>query len=75
MNVFFLTPFHSLRNIPHILLMAIFSAIRILHPKTAIDGGSLLEPIPKKWNWRNQSNPARNVKNILLRRTLPGTEK
>jgi hypothetical protein len=53
--------------------MAMFSAIRILHPKTAIPCGSLLDPIPKKWNWRNHKNPARNVKNRLLRRTLPET--
>ena len=48
--VFLFTPFHSFRKIPQILLIAILSAIRMLHPKTAMLGGNLLEPIPKKWN-------------------------
>jgi hypothetical protein len=72
-RVVLLTPFHSFRKIPHILLIAMFSAIRILHPKTAMPWGSLLEPIPKKWNCRNHKNPARNVKNRLFRRILPDT--
>jgi hypothetical protein len=50
MSVERFTPFHSFRKIPQILLIAMFSAIRILHPKTAMPWGSLLEPIPKKWN-------------------------
>ena len=66
--VFVPVPFHSFRNIPHILLNAIFNAIRMLHANTDILKGNWLLPIPKNWNCMNHRNPARKVNKRLLKK-------
>ena len=67
-------PFHSFRNIPQILLNAIFRAIRILQANIDILTGNWLFPIPKNWNCMNHKNPARKVKNKLLKKIFAPPE-
>ena len=66
--VFFDTPFHSLRMMPHTLLNTTLRAIRMQKAKVVSVGLSVRKPLPKlrPKNWLYHSNPANAQNNRLL---------
>lgn len=61
-----LASFHSLSTMPQMFAIVMLRAIRKHYPNFAIFSGNMIEPIPKKYNSRNQINHAIKVNTRLL---------
>ena len=65
-------PFHSFRKIPHILLIAIFNAISMLHPKTDMLGRKLTRSHSEKMKLKEPENACKEGKKDIIKQYASG---